>query len=103
MNQKSLNLENKQHARLIKNIAEQALKGITSGEIVSLRNICETDRYTYYNKLKLKYISLLGMIGLNFTVTEEIEEAIFFLIHEIIHQITITNGEDISELSIQIS
>lgn len=37
MNQKSLNLENKQHARLIKNIAEQALKGITSGEIVSLR------------------------------------------------------------------
>ncbi|MGG3926887.1 hypothetical protein ABET51_12890 [Metabacillus fastidiosus] len=97
-----LSLKTEQHSKLITNIVEKAFTGIKTSEIVELRNIYEKNRYTYYNKIKLKYIGLLGLLALNYNVTEEVENNIFFLIHDIIHKITVNTNDD-SELTIQLS
>jgi hypothetical protein len=99
---KELNLNYEAHSQLITNIVEKSLAGITRYEILKLRSICYQDKYEYYNILKLKYGELLGLLGLNFRITLEVEEAIFFLIHDVIQEITLDNLSN-SKLDIKIS
>lgn len=101
-NKKELNLESEQHSKLITNIIEKSLTGITVKEIIELKNTCEQDSYEYYNKLKLRYIVPFGLLGLNYNLTLEIEETIFFFIHDIIHQISV-NGNPATELDVTLS
>lgn len=101
-NKKELNLELEQESKLITDIIEKSLAGITRREIVELRKICNQDRYKYYNKIKFKYIVFIGLLGLNFKITEEIEETVFFFIHDIIHKISV-NGADNKTLQIKLS
>ncbi|WP_087972751.1 hypothetical protein [Oceanobacillus rekensis] len=101
-NKKELNLNIEAHSRLVTNIIEKSLAGVTVKEITELRQACELNRYEYYNKLKLKYIVLLGLLGLDYKITQEIEESIFFLMHDIIQQISTSGNPDI-ELYIKIS
>lgn len=89
-----LNLHSEQHSKLISDIIEKALYGITPNEIIKLKNICEKDRYVYYSHVKLKYTTMLGLLGLKYQITEEIEETIFFFIHDIIQRITISMYSD---------
>jgi hypothetical protein len=101
---KALNLKSEKHSKLITNIVEKALAGISIKEIIELRKICEESRYEYYNRIKLKYISMLGLLGLTYNITEEVESCIFFFIHDIIHQVSIDKYENTeSELVISIS
>ncbi|WP_262177764.1 hypothetical protein [Saccharococcus sp. Marseille-Q5394] len=95
---KELNLESAKHSKMIYEVVEQALKGISKKEIVKLRKICAEDGYEYCNYIKIKYIIGLGMLGLEYRVTQEVEEVVFFMIHRIIHRITITDEYDESEL-----
>lgn len=103
-NKKEIDLQCKVHDKLITNIVEQALEGITGNNIIELRKVCRENRYEYYQRVKVRYIVGLGMLGLTYKITQEIEDNIFFLIHDIIHQITIDryNKED-SRISISIT
>jgi hypothetical protein len=99
---KELNLKTEQHSKLIKGIVEKALTGIRVNDIIELKDLCKKDKDTYYNKIKLKYIGFLGLLSLNYNITQEVEEYVFFFIHDLIHQITVSAGDD-AELSIKIS
>ncbi|WP_010530931.1 hypothetical protein [Lentibacillus jeotgali] len=101
-NKKPYNLQSEQGSKMIINIVEKSLAGITVKEIMELKKLCAEDRYEYYNRIKLKYITLLLPLGFNFLITEEVEKTIFFFIHDIIHQISVTGIPD-KELEIQIS
>jgi hypothetical protein len=100
---KELNLNTEQHSKLIKGVVENALTSIRVSEIVELKDLCQKDRNTYCNKLKLRYIVFLGLLGLNYNITEEVEEYVFFFLHDLIHQITVSDDDDDTELSVQIS
>ncbi|PAE06042.1 hypothetical protein CHI12_18555, partial [Terribacillus saccharophilus] len=86
---KHLNLQCETHSKILTNIIEQSLTGITPNEIVKLRTICDQDRTEYYNRVKTKYAKSLELLCLNFRITNEVEEAIFFLVHDIIHGISL--------------
>lgn len=102
INKLELNLQSEQDSKLVFNIVEKSLAGITRKEIIELREVCEQDKFDYYNKLKLKYIVPLGLLGLDYKITLEIEETIFLLIHDFFHKVSVTGNLD-NELEIQIS
>jgi hypothetical protein len=94
---KELNLKSEKHSKLITNIVEKALAGISIKEIIELRKVGAENRYEYYNRIKLKYIGMLGLLGINYEITEEVESRLFFLIHDIIQQITVEKYENVNE------
>lgn len=94
---KELNLKSEKHSKLITNIVEKALAGISIKEIIELRKVGAENRYEYYNRIKLKYIGMLGLLGINYEITEEVESRLFFLIHDIIQQITVEKYENANE------
>lgn len=100
--QQELNLKSEAHTKLVTNIIEKSLSGITGKEIHELRKVCNEDRYEYYNRIKSKYLPFLMPLGFNFFITEEVEEQIFFFIHDVINQISATEDGN-SALDIQIS
>ncbi|WP_200411253.1 hypothetical protein [Virgibacillus salexigens] len=91
---KELDLQTEQHNKLITDIVEKSLAGITIDEIVGLKELCEKNRYEFYNRVKLKYIAHLGLLGIDYKITIEIEEAVFFFIHDIIHQVSTNRNVD---------
>ncbi len=90
---KVLNVHSEQGSKLIFNLIENALTGITVNELIELRKLSTVDSYQYYNKVKLKYIGLLGTLGSNYKITQEIEEMVFFFMHDIIKKATIRDDE----------
>lgn len=99
---KMLNLQSEQHSKYILKIVEKSLAGITMNEITELRKLCTENRIDYYNHIKLRYITLLGLLGINFQITEEVESTVFFFIHDILHQITVdtSNGNEVLDIKI---
>ena len=73
--------------QLLQDVAFKEINGIKAKEILQLRNIRKEDTYEYYNKLKLKYITSLGFLGLEYKVNQEIEKAVFAYIDYLIHQL----------------
>ncbi len=69
---KVLNLRTEQGSKLIFNLNENALTGITVNKFIELRKLSTADSYQYYNKVKLKYIGLLGMLAINHKINQEV-------------------------------
>jgi len=83
-------------------IAEQALVGITRNEISQLRKTYYEDKFYFFNKLRLRYIVPLGLVGLEYYIFDEVEATLFTFIQELIFKISTTGYPD-AEILLTIS
>lgn len=86
-----LNLHVDSHIKMIQEVAFNSLAGITVGEISDLRNIFHQDTYHYFNLIKLKYILHLGLLNVEYKISDEVEQILFSYIHYLITEIQLEN------------
>ncbi|MGG1630063.1 hypothetical protein [Rossellomorea sp. NRS-1567] len=101
---KQFNLESVKHKKILFQIVEQALTGITIKEIHDLKKLCKKDRFSYFDQIKMRYIIPLNLLGENFKLTEEIEITLFFIINDVISKLNIEKCDNgYEELTIKLS
>lgn len=86
---KELNMQLDEHLDLLKDIANKSLNGISVKEILNLRQTYHLNEYEYCNLIKLRYIVPLGLLGLEYFISAEVERIVFFYIHHQIQQLPV--------------
>jgi len=95
---KQFDLQVEEHVDLLQKVAFQSLSGIKVSEIKELRRLFNQDKREYFNKTKLKYIILLGLLGLEYSGTDKVEEILFSYITHLITELPIDNFNDNNEI-----
>ena len=97
---KKLDIKQSSHMELLQEVAFKSLKGITVGEIITLRQLSKVDKTAYSNHLKLRYILHMGLLGLKFRITFQIEHTVFSYIDYLIHELPVEYMEDDYEFTL---
>lgn len=95
---KQLNLRLEEHVAMIQEVAFKSLSGIKVSEIKELRQLFNQDKHRYFNKIKLKYVILLGILGLEYSATDKVEGILFSYITHLITELPIENSSDDNEI-----
>ncbi|MCP1146161.1 hypothetical protein [Lysinibacillus endophyticus] len=85
------NLENPKHENLLTEVIFDAFNGISVKEVLELRQLFNSDKYHYLNRLKLLYIVPLLSLGTKYKINQEIEEIIIGYLTHLIHDMPTDN------------
>lgn len=96
---KELNLQMDTSLELLQNIAFKSLEGIKVSEVVELRRILLADEHEFFNLIKLKYILHLGLLGLEYKITTEVERVLFGYINYLLHELPVDSWDENDKLS----
>jgi hypothetical protein len=96
---KELNLQLDAHVELLQDISFKSINGIKVKEIIELRTLCKKNKYDYFNRIKLKYIVGLGMLGLEYKIHTGIEKVLYSYINYLIHELPVENYDSDAEFS----
>lgn len=96
---RELNLQKDTHMDLLQEMAFISLTGTKVREIKELRFTFEQDKNEYFNSLKLKYVVLLGLLGLEYKISCEVEYTLFSYIDYLIREIIYDSLDDDDQLS----
>lgn len=88
---KQLNLQLDTHIEMVQEVAFKSLAGITVGEISELRLMFNQDTHSYFSLIKLKYVIRLGLLNLEYKISDELEHILFSYIHYLISEIQLEN------------
>lgn len=88
---KNLNMQLDEHMNLIQDIAFKSIGGISGKEIFKLRQTYQLDEYEYFNRIKFLYIVPLGFLGVEYKISDEVEQILFSYIHYIITELQLEN------------
>ncbi|MFS0637297.1 hypothetical protein AB1K84_15465 [Mesobacillus foraminis] len=100
---REFNLQLNEHMELLQDIAFKSINGIKVKEIVELRKLHNEDTYSYLNRIKLRYIALYGLLGLEYHVNQEIEKVLFSYITHLIKELPVENLNPYNEINISVS
>ena len=90
---KQINLQLDSHLDKVQEVAFKSLAGITFIEIFELQQIYNQDFQKYFNLIKMKYIVHLGLLNLEYKISDEVEHILFSYIHYLISEIHLENKD----------
>lgn len=90
---KQFNVQFDSHMEMVQEVAFKSLEGITVGEISELCHLFIQDTHKYFNLIKLKYIMHLGLLNLEYKISDEVEHILFSYIHYLITEIQLENTD----------
>lgn len=88
---KQINLQLDSHLEMVQDVALKSLAGITLFEIFELHQTFNQDAHKYFNLIKIKYIVHLGLLNLEYKISDEVEHKLFSYIHYLINEIRLEN------------
>lgn len=97
-----LNIKLESHVKLIEDVITSAIRGMKIEEVYDLKKALSKCENEYYNRIKLRYITGLGMLGMTYLIPLEVEKYVFYSIHALLQQVP-ANLEAGSEISIQLN
>lgn len=96
---KQVNLLLTSHLEMLQEVAFKSLTGIRVIEIFELRQILNQDAHKYLNLIKLKYMVYLGLLNLEYEISEEVEHILFSYTHYLISEIHLENMNSNDKIS----
>ena len=96
---KQVNLLLTSHLEMLQEVAFKSLTGIRVIEIFELRQILNQDAHKYFNLIKLKYMVYLGLLNLEYEISEEVEHILFSYTHYLISEIHLENMNSNDKIS----
>lgn len=88
---------------LLQDIAFKSIGGITVKEIIELRQTYQLDEYEYFNRIKLRYIVHLGLLGFEYKITHEVERILSSYINHLIHELPVDGLDSDNEFHLSVS